>query len=69
MLRREPVLIESTSGSQKERSGMSDRNEAVQELFIEELEEVTGGSSNKIVEWVREQLLTTYACGEEGPDC
>lgn len=48
---------------------MSDRNEAVQELFIEELEEVTGGSSNKIVEWVREQLLTTYACGEEGPDC
>ena len=43
--------------------------EKIRELFIEELEEVKGGSDNKIIEWIREQLMTTYACGEEGPDC
>lgn len=46
---------------------MAKENRTVRELFIEELEEVTGGS-NKIVEWLSDQLQTTYACGEEGPD-
>ena len=48
---------------------MSNENGAIRELFIEELAEVTGGSDSKILEWIREQLVTTMACGEEGPSC
>lgn len=45
-------------------------NTEVRELFVEELEEVSGGApDNKVIEWLKDQLQTTYACGEEGPDC
>lgn len=47
---------------------MSNEREPIRELFIEELEEVTGGT-NKVKEFIDEHLQTTYACGEEGPDC
>ncbi len=42
----------------------------MRELFVEELAEVRGGTGDplaKLKEWIREQLLTTYGCGEEGP--
>lgn len=47
------------------------RKPEVRELFIEELAEVTGGANplDKIWQWVRDQLVTTTACGEEGPPC
>jgi len=44
----------------------------MRELFIEELAEIHGGTSGdpkKIVEWVREQLVTTYGPCEESPVC
>lgn len=44
----------------------------VRELFIEELEQVTGGGGpdyKKTLQWPADQLQTTYACGEEGPPC
>lgn len=50
----------------------NDQVEPIRELFIEELEEVTGGAGpdyKETLEWVREQLLTTYACGEELIPC
>lgn len=42
----------------------------MRELFIEELEEVQGGGEpdSSILKWLRDQLNTTYACGEEGVD-
>lgn len=43
----------------------------LRELFIEELADVTGGSGDplaKVKDWLREQLLTTYGCGEEFPN-
>ena len=46
--------------------------EPIRELFIEELEEVTGGGGpdyKKTIEWLREQLLATHACGEEFVPC
>ena len=46
---------------------MSKDTQPIRELFIEELEEVIGGSDNKIIDWLRDQLQTTYACGEESP--
>ena len=49
-----------------------ERKEPMRELFIEELAEVTGGANPLeklgIWQWLREQLMTTHACGEEGPD-
>ena len=39
----------------------------MRELFIEELAEVTGGGEPEIVKWIRQQLVTTTACGEEIP--
>lgn len=46
--------------------------EPIRKLFIEELEKVTGGGGpdyKGTIEWLREQLLTTYACGEELVPC
>ena len=46
----------------------------MRELFIEELAEVKGGADpirpilDKLGSWVREQLVTTTACGEEIPN-
>ena len=53
---------------------MSDKKVLFRELFIEELAEVRGGAQdgpdlNELKQWIREQLYTTYACGEEGPGC
>jgi hypothetical protein len=48
------------------------RTPALRELFIEDLALVQGGTSTgieKIKETIRELLLTTMACGEEGPSC
>lgn len=40
----------------------------VRQLFIEELEQVKGGSDGPdLRRIIRELLLTTMACGEEGP--
>jgi hypothetical protein len=43
----------------------------MRELFIEELAEVTGGGDAvgepEILKWIRQQLVTTTACGEEIP--
>jgi hypothetical protein len=39
----------------------------LQELFIEELTEVHGGSLEGPLDKVRDLLLTTYGCCEEGP--
>jgi hypothetical protein len=44
----------------------------IRELFIEELAEVKGGTNDpleKVKWWIRELLVTTYGCGEEGPPC
>ncbi|HEV2757797.1 MAG TPA: hypothetical protein VG318_18710 [Actinomycetota bacterium] len=50
-----------------------ERTEPIRELFIEELTDVTGGTNPLeklgIWQWLREQLVTTHACGEEGPSC
>ena len=57
---------------------MSKDTQPIRELFIEELEQVSGGGpvdelirkvtdDNKIMYWLREQLVTTMACGEESP--
>ena len=47
----------------------------MRELFIEELAEVKGGQGVEEVldkfalwHWIKERLITTMACGEEGPD-
>lgn len=52
---------------------MNRREPEVRELFIEELADVTGGQNPLeklgIWQWLREQLVTTMACGEEGPGC
>ena len=50
---------------------MDGRNPAVRELFIEELAEVKGGVDplDKIMQWVRDQFVTTGGCNEEGPQC
>ncbi len=52
---------------------MERKDPAVRELFIEELAEVRGGSHPLdklgIWQWLKEQLVTTMACGEEGPGC
>ncbi|MDQ3915916.1 MAG: hypothetical protein M3323_11425 [Actinomycetota bacterium] len=52
---------------------MERKDPAVRELFIEELAEVRGGSNPLdklgIWQWLKEQLVTTMACGEEGPGC
>lgn len=42
----------------------------MRELFIEELAEVKGGGAfgePEIMKWIRDQLVTTTACGEEIP--
>lgn len=41
----------------------------IRELFIEELAEVTGGGPDwrEKIQWLADQLNTTYGCGEEGP--
>lgn len=44
----------------------------MRELFVEELAEVTGGSSDpleKIKQWINDQFQTTHACCEEGQCC
>jgi hypothetical protein len=42
----------------------------IRELFIEELEEVTGGTDpRKKLQWLIDQLQTTYSCGEEVTPC
>ena len=48
----------------------------MRELFIEELAEVTGGADpiggilDKLAvwDWIKDQLVTTTACGEEIPN-
>ena len=46
-------------------------NEQIRELFIEELEQVTGGGPDykALIEKVRDLFDSTMACGEEGPSC
>ena len=49
-----------------------ERNDApMRELFVEELAEVKGGVDpiDKILQWVRDQFVTTGGCNEEGPQC
>lgn len=46
-------------------------NEAsqIRELFIDELEQVTGGNPVKeLIQQIRDGWNTTHACCEEGPD-
>ena len=42
----------------------------MRELFIEELAEIKGGADpiGPLRDWVRQQLVTTTACGEEIPN-
>ena len=46
---------------------MADKDQ-IRELFIDQLGQVTGGGPD-LKEKIRELLLTTMACGEEGPPC
>ena len=51
---------------------MANDKEQVRELFIEELEQVTGGSGvgvKETLEKIRDLFNSTMACGEEGPSC
>lgn len=53
---------------------MEERKPAVRELFIEELAEVTGGTTapdplEKVWQRIRDLFVTTGGCGEEGPQC
>ncbi len=48
---------------------MSPQEGILRELFIEELAEVNGGGPDKLLQWVADQLQTTYAFCEEGPVC
>ena len=51
---------------------MASDKEQIRELFIEELEQVTGGSGGGIketLERIGDLFQTTMACGEEGPPC
>ena len=42
----------------------------MRELFIEELAEIKGGADplSGLRDWLRDQLVTTTACGEEIPN-
>ena len=48
---------------------MSNENEPIRELFIEELAEVTGGGPDwrQMIQDIADRLNSTMACGEEGP--
>jgi hypothetical protein len=48
----------------------------MRELFIEELAQVQGGQDVEDIldklalwHWIKENVFTTLACGEEGPQC
>jgi hypothetical protein len=47
---------------------MATDNDQIRELFIDELEQVTGGGPD-LKEKLRDLLNSTMACGEEGPPC
>lgn len=64
--------MEDVKDGGRRRRTLEERKPAVRELFIEELAEVTGGTTGpdpleKVRYWIRELLVTTHACGEEVP--